>query len=177
MRPKNIVSVAFWGFLGATCVMNPSLVMAQAPAGPLAPPQSESQSDSPAQPAPPVVKPKQPEIQPRANLAGTWKLNLDDSDDPKHKVRTAEDSSGGDGSPTTGYPRRYPGGGYPGGGYPGGGYPYPGGGGSRPQYSGPDIAGNPKMQPLINPPGSLTVDLKSAAAGAAPNTAPYPRLT
>jgi hypothetical protein len=67
---------------------------------------------------------------------------------------------GGGGYPG-GYPGRYPGGGYPGGyppgGYPpGAGYPYPD---EVPRGGGKDIAGDPKMQPLIHPSELITVDL------------------
>src|SRR5580692_1769210 len=78
---------------------------------------------------------KQPPV---TTLAGSWKLNREQSDDPLQRVRAAESSSRGNtggypgnGNPGSGYPDGgYPGSGYPGGGCPGGGYPgsgYPGG--------------------------------------------------
>ncbi len=70
--------------------------------------------------------------------------------DPQHKIRAAEGSPGGN---VGGYPGRYPGG------YPGG---YPGSGGRMPQNTGQDIADNPKMQPLIHPSETLTVNLKNS---------------
>jgi hypothetical protein len=152
--------------------MSPNRLNAHAVPGSLA--QTQSQEQSPTQPAA-----KQPA---RTTLAGSWKLNLDESDDPRQRVRAAESSSGstaggypGGGNPGGGYPGGgYPGGGYPGGGYPGGGYPgggYPGGyGGHRGGYpsGGPygqntsqDIEDNPKMQPLIHPSGLLSIELKN----------------
>ncbi len=156
-RPNAIVP--FWGFLMAASLMSPGRLNAQAPPGPIAPTQSREQSPQPA------AKPKQPHVPPRTTLAGSWKLNRDESDDPEQEVRAAESSSGN----TSGYP----GGGYPGGnpgGYPGrspgGGYPYPGGGGGSGPYGGrrntrQDIEDNPKMQPLIHPSESLSIELKN----------------
>jgi hypothetical protein len=122
--------------------MSPKRLNAHGAPGPLAPAQSQQQS--PAQSPQPAAKPKQEQAPPRTTLAGAWKLNRDESDDPQQKVRAAEGPSSGTtggypggGSPGGGYPGGgspgggYPGGGYPGGGYPGGGYPgggYPGGG-------------------------------------------------
>lgn len=147
--------------------MGPKGLNAHAAPGSLA----QSQEQSPTQSAA-----KQP---PRTTLNGSWKLNRDESDDPRQKVRAAESSNSGT---TGGYPGgNYPGGGYPGGpggGYPGGGYPgggYPGGGnpgggrrGGYPSGGGPygqntnqDIEANPKMQPLIHPSGLLDIELKS----------------
>jgi len=132
----------------------------------------------PAQPPPPVVRPKLPQAQipPRTTLAGPWKFNRDESDDPLQEVRSAESESSSDigsypsgGNPGGGYPGRNPGGnsggGYPGhnpGGNSGGGNSggYPTGGGGLPQNFG-QYEDNPKMQPLIHPSEALTVDLKN----------------
>ena len=150
--------------------MGPKYLNAHAAPGSLA----QSKEQSPTQSAA-----KHP---PRTTLAGSWKVNRDQSDDPQQRVRAAESSNSG---VTGGYPGgNYPGGGYPGGpggGYPGGGYPgggYPGGGnpgggrrggypsgGGGPyggqQNTGHDIEANPKMQPLIHPSGLLSIELKS----------------
>lgn len=151
--------------------------MAQVAPGPISP------SPSQAPPAPPAAKPRQQEVQPRTSLDGAWKLNREESDDPRVKV---QDSSGGNGAgypgggypgggyPGGGYPGsggRYPGGGYPGGGYPGGGGPYPGGGppgvgypggGGGGPYGGQNVENDEKIQQLIRPAGSLTFSLKTA---------------
>jgi hypothetical protein len=126
MKARSIAIIPFLGFLIVALVVNPKRLGAQAGPGPLAGPQSQDRS--PAQPPPLSVRPKQPQAQvpPRTTLAGPWKFNHDESDDPLQKVRSAESQSSPD-------PDRYPGGGYPGGAYPGGnpgGYPgrYPGGG-------------------------------------------------
>lgn len=170
MISKNTPTVAFWVLLiGAGVGMTPRAAMAQAPSGPIGPPQSQSDSEPRTQPVQPAPKPKAPVVPPRTTLAGAWRFNHDDSDDPQQRVRVAEQSSGGNsrGYPGGGYPGGYPGGGYPGG-YPGGpgGYPggYPGGGypgGGRGQRNAEDIADNPQMQPLIHPGDSLNIDLKN----------------
>src|SRR5579863_4157648 len=137
----------------------PTCLRAQAGPGPIVPPQSPPTSSSNHTP-PPAARPKPPQLPPRTTLAGPWKLNRDDSDDPRAKVRAAEGSGNRN---TSGYPGGgYPGGGYPGGGYPGGGYPgggYPGGGGRR--NSGPDLEDNSKLQPLLRRSESLTIDIKN----------------
>lgn len=136
----------------------PGRLMAQAGPGPMGPPPSDAQPESAPQPA---AKPK-PLPPPRATIAGAWKLNSDDSDNARDKIETAEGAGTDNTNP---YPNRYPGG-YPGsypGGYPGQ-YPYPDN--RPPQNTGPDIADNSKVAPLIQPPDSVTIDLVNAPAGA-----------
>jgi hypothetical protein len=141
--------------------------MAQAAPGPLPQP---AQSQAPSAQATP--KPKPQEIKPRTTLDGAWRLNPDESDDPRARAKDTRGTNGGNGggNPSGGYPGggRYPGGGYPGGGYPGGGYPgggYPGGGGGR--RGGQDDGGrntqnDEQIQELIRPANSLTFVLKNA---------------
>ncbi len=147
---------------------------AQAAAGPMAPPASVPPGEVSSQPAP-AAKASKPVVKPRTTLAGDWVLNRDQSDDPRAKVRRAEDESSGDP-----FPRQrtgYPGGGYPPYGYPGG-YPpgYPGGGRPTPTYSGKDISGNPKMQPYIHPSTQLSVELKNSSSAAAPTGGAPPEI-
>lgn len=176
---KNTARVIRCSFLGAALIVAPSYILGQAAPGPLAPPQPPPGTQAAPQPAP---KPK-PQVAPRSSLAGNWKLNADQSDDARHKVRLADDSGGGFPHPSvgTGYPG-YPGGGYPyPGGYPGGpggGYPYPYPGspypdpypdGGAPQISGKDLAQNPKLQSFIYPAQTLSVAMKRAAGIGAQN--------
>lgn len=175
LRPTTIL--LFCGVLIPASLLSPKRLSAQATTVSLA----QSQEQSAPQPA---ATSKQP---PRTTLAGSWKLNRDESDDPRQIVRDAEPPSSGTtggnpgGAPGGGYPGGgypgggypgggYPGGGYPGGGYPGGGYPgggYPGGGrrGGYPsggqQNTGQNIEDNPRMQPLIHPSALLTIELKN----------------
>ena len=169
LKVRSTAIVPFCGVLIAASLMSPKRLNAHGAPGTLAPAQSQEQSS-------PQPAAKQP---PRTTLAGSWKLNRDESDDPRQEVRAAESSSSssaggypGGNYPGGGYPGG-PGGGYPGGGYPGGGYPgggYPGGGrrGGNPPGGGPygqntsqDIEDNPKIQPLIHPSRLLTIELKS----------------
>ena len=152
MRFTAIVAILGLAFV-AICA-SPGRANAQAAPGPIVPHPSQDQAE---QPPPPAAKPK-PQVPPRTTLAGFWKLNQDESDNGQRKARAADGSSD-----NTGYPR---GGGYPGG-YPRGpwgGYPTgPGAGGPSGgrRNTGQDIEDNPKLQPLLNPSESLTVDLKN----------------
>jgi len=163
LKVRSTSILPFLGFLIAVSLMSPKYLNAQAPPGPLAP--AQSQEESPAQPPQAAAKPKQPQVPPRTTLAGPWKLNRDESDDPQQRVRAAEGSGNGNagGHQGGGNPGGYPGG-YPGRG-PGGGYPYPGGGGGGPyggrRSTGQDIEDNPKMQPLIQPSEYLSIELKN----------------
>jgi len=155
--------VVFWGFLIAVSLISPKRLNAQSAPGPIVPAQSQEQS--PAQPPQPAAKRKQPQVPARTTLAGPWKLNRDESDDPRQRVRDAEGASSAN---TSGYPGGGNTGGYPGG-YPGGGRrggnPYPGGGGGGPdggqRNTGQDIEDNPKMQPLIYSSQLLNIELKN----------------
>jgi hypothetical protein len=74
----------------------------QAPPGPIAPVPSQRSSSEP--PPPPPVK-----IVPRTNILGAWKLNRDESDDPKarsnqRKVNDPNQGHGGNSGPRIGFP-------------------------------------------------------------------------
>src|ERR1700730_8371079 len=129
--------------LGAATLAGPAFVCAQAPPGPL--PQAPSRDAPPPAPRPQVQKAP---VQPRTSIFGAWKLDRDDSDDPRKKMQEARSSQGNGGY---GGNRRM-GGGYPGGGYPGGG-----GGGRRMGSQGESDEDRQKMQELFNPPNTLTV--------------------
>jgi hypothetical protein len=77
--------------LGAAVLLFPSSPIAaqDAPAGPLP---AAQPSDQPP-PAPPARSTAP--IAGKPNLAGTWKLNTDESDDPMQKMREARSSQGG----------------------------------------------------------------------------------
>lgn len=104
----------FWMVTGAGLVFA-GTTFAQAPPGPISPPASTIAS-GPATP-PPV------QIPPRKNILGAWRLNRDESDDPKaksnqRKVNSPNSNPGGYGGPRIGFP--------------GGGMGGPGMGGPRP---------------------------------------------
>ena len=120
LKVQSTVIVPSCGLLIAASLMSPKRLNAQAAPSPPA----QSQEQSPTQ-----LGAKQP---PRTTLAGSWKLNRDESDDPRQQVRAAESSSSSTagGYPGGNNPGSYPGG--PGGGYPGSGYP---GGGRYAAYA------------------------------------------
>ncbi len=174
MKTAKAATYFGFGLLGATALLIPSRAAAQAAPGPLPPPQSapQGQIQQQQQYTPPPPRPKPPEAPPRTTLAGMWKFNHDQSDDPRQRVRAAE--GGGNYGPNQGGGYPPGGGGYPGGGYPGGGYGYPRGpygnpggypgggypGGPQQRYGGQDIENNPKMQPLLRPADSLALNFK-----------------
>src|ERR1700688_4582796 len=121
-------STACFAVLCCICLFPSARLMAQAPAGPLPP----THPLPPPPPAPPAKK--KPEVEPRKTLAGYWKLNTEDSDDPQKKLeegrQTRAGSGGGPGAGPGGGPGSGPGGGPGGRGGPVGiGFPYPGSGG------------------------------------------------
>jgi hypothetical protein len=139
----------FCGFFGAACSVGADRLLAQAPPGPL--PQAQPQS-TPTQPPPRTQERK---LEQRKTLAGFWKLNLDESDDPRKSMQDARHTNSGG-------PRG-------GGGHAGIGFPFPGAGGGPPyggrgggNRSGQDQENAERMQDLIRPADSLNVALKEA---------------
>ncbi|HEV2521651.1 MAG TPA: hypothetical protein VGT24_04655 [Candidatus Acidoferrales bacterium] len=138
------------GLLCGLCLCGAGRLFAQAAPGPM----------HPTQPLPPVEQPpaprKEPQVEPRKTIAGFWKLNVDESDDPKRKLDEGRSSRGGPvggmggGRPRTGIGFPYPGGG------PNGPYGGPGG----PGMGGGEGDDRERMQDLIRPADSLTIDLK-----------------
>jgi hypothetical protein len=116
---------------------------AQAPAGPL--------PAAAPQPTPPsAAKPQQqtPQQKPRTVILGAWKLNRDESDDPRKKMQDSRGSNGGGGY---GGRRGGMGGGYPGGRHGG----YGGSGGESDQE-------RQKMQELFAPAKAITLSMMGA---------------
>ena len=115
----------------------PGMSRAQAPPGPLAPTQP---SDSRGTRAGAPAAPARPPVQPRTSIFGAWKLNPDESDNPRKR----QESRGGGGG------NRRMGGGYPGG---GGGY------GGRRMGGGQGMSDEDRqrMQELMNPANMLTL--------------------
>jgi len=120
-------------------------IYAQAPAGPL--------PAAPPQPAPTSgAKPQEqtPQQKPRTVILGAWKLNRDESDDPRKKTQDARSSNGGSDG---GYGGRRGG---MGGGYPGG---HHGGYGGR---GGESDQERQKMQELFTPANAITLSMMGA---------------
>jgi hypothetical protein len=136
--------IALIVFCGLSLVL-PSAISAQAPSGPL--------PAAPPQPAPPsAAKPQgqTPQQKPRTVILGAWKLNRDESDDPRKRMQDARGSNGGGGGGYGGR-RGGMGGGYPGGRRGG----YGGGGGESDQE-------RQKMQELFKPANAITLSMTGA---------------
>ena len=71
--------------LGGVGLVLAGTALAQAPPGPIAPVASQRSSSEP--PPPPPVK-----IVPRTNILGAWRLNRDESDDPKARSNQRKSS-------------------------------------------------------------------------------------
>jgi hypothetical protein len=141
-------------FIVTACFL-PANLRGQAIPGPMPPAQVQPPAQTPEQ-----AKPK-PQLTPEQlrNLAGSWKLNPDQSDDPHKKMQQARDRNRG-GGPYGGHGGGgYPGGGYPGGGWPGGGGPY---GGHHGGMGGQNDEDRERMRDLLNPADSLTIAQKDA---------------
>ncbi len=143
MKLKLWLTISFAGVTGALLLPAKS-ANAQAPAGPVtAPPPG---TVAPAAKAPEPVPP------PRQSILGGWKLNRDESDNPRRRMRDSQDSGGGYGG------RRPGGGGWPGGG--GGGGPY---GGRRGGMGGEESdEERQKMRELLSPPANITFSMTGA---------------
>jgi hypothetical protein len=141
----------------AICIFPSGRLFAQAPPGPLPP-----SHPLPPPPPPPPAK-KKPEVEPRKSMAGFWKLNSDDSDDPQQKLEEARQTragsgggpgsgpgSGGGGPVGIGFPP------FPGGGPNGPNGPY--GGGGRGMSDGGETT--EEMREIIRPDYSQTIELK-----------------
>jgi hypothetical protein len=172
MKARCTAVIAFAGFLIAASAVNPTCLSAQTPAAP--------------------EKAQIPSRTTLAGSWKFNRNESDDSMQEVRSVESQRSIEAGGYSGGSGYPGGasggYPGGaggGYPGGaggGYPGGASGYPGGTGhtvggnpsanngypgstssaGMPRSTGYDIEDNPKMQPLIHPPQSLTVELKDS---------------
>src|SRR5208283_6214068 len=106
-RMKKTIYIAASGLGFMVAALN---LHAQAPPGPIQPDPSVVSSTAP--PAPPVKR-----IEPRKSILGTWKLNTDESDDPRQKSaqRSAGNSTGnpgGNSGPRMGWPGGGMGGGH-----------------------------------------------------------------
>jgi hypothetical protein len=96
---KQFRKIFIWSAVG---LLLAGTLAAQAPPGPIAPVPSTRSSSEP--PPPPRVK-----IVPRTNILGAWKLNRDESDDPKarsnqRKVNDPNQGHGGNSGPRIGFP-------------------------------------------------------------------------
>jgi hypothetical protein len=96
---KQASKIIIFGGVG---LLLTGVAVGQAPPGPIAPVASQRSTNEP--PPPPPVK-----IVPRTNILGAWKLNRDESDDPKassnqRKVNDPNQGHGGNSGPRIGFP-------------------------------------------------------------------------
>jgi len=142
--PKSVCFAAASGFVLSIALAVPKAT-AQAPPGPL--PQTAPQDGSSPAPARAAAA----SVPRTKSLAGTWRLNTDESDDPGKKLQQARGSGNGG--------RR--GGGGMGGGWPGGGgMGGHGGYGGRRQEGGESDSDRQKMHLFLEPSRRLTVSQK-----------------
>jgi len=152
------------GMLVCAFIATPASLHAQAAPGPIHPAaDSQSSGGSSASPLPPV---KQYPPQKKENLVGSFRINPDQSDDPREKMEQARGRSNGNNNPKPN-PGNNP---FPTGGngpygrpgnspYPGGS-PYPGNGGGNGPYGrhgdNTNYEDRQQLQDLIEPATSLT---------------------
>jgi len=136
---KDLLAFSFLGMTGALLACSQS-VWAQAPPGPV--------TAAPTQSAP-TARPQEqaPLPPPRQSILGGWRINRDESDDPRQRMQDSRGSNGG------GYGGRRGGGGWPG----GGGY-----GGRRGGYTGESDEERQKMHELLSPPATMTLSMTGA---------------
>jgi hypothetical protein len=126
-------------FAGLCCLVVPGAIRAQSPAGPT--------TAAPPQPVPATAaKPQASAPPPRITILGAWKINRDESDDPRKR---RQDSGGSNGGGRGG--GRGMGGGYPGGGH--GGYGRRGGESDEERQ---------KMRELFTPANAITLSMTGA---------------
>src|SRR5467141_3101337 len=140
MKSKLLRMCLAAGSLGFIVTVWPTDATAQAPAGPLP-------AAQPQPPSAPDARPREQSapVKPRTSILGAWKLNRDESDDPRKKMQEARGGNGGGGG--RGGVRM---------GIPGmGGGPYGGrrGGGGQNESD----QDRERMQEVLNPTRSLTV--------------------
>jgi hypothetical protein len=89
MKSSVIFIFTALGILCIAAAAVPSSIHAQAPAGPL--PAAQPQS---SQPSAPSTQNQQPRAEIRTSILGQWKLNPDESDDPRKKIQDANANKG-----------------------------------------------------------------------------------
>src|SRR4029077_3600575 len=88
MKPCRSIIFPAFGILCLTAVTIPGSICAQAPAGPLPAAQPQAAPPSAANPQ------NQHRAETRTSILGQWKLNRDESDDPRKKMEDARTSRG-----------------------------------------------------------------------------------
>ncbi len=178
MRRKAPHTFMIAAAVSGALMLLPAVARGQAQPGPIqSPPSSSSDAHATAQPEVAKAPPQ------RKDITGSWKMNLDASDNPMRKIQDARASrNAGNGGGNSGGGRGNGGVWGGGGGYPGGGGGYPGGrgggggggGNGRPRNSGGDDSDSDHqtLADALNSPETLNfaqkdgeVDLTSNAEG------------
>src|SRR5712672_1771336 len=145
MNSRNFRIFVVASSLGLVVAGWPAGASAQAPAGPLPAAQPQPPSSTDARP-----QEQRAPVKPRTSILGAWKLNRDESDDPRKKMqdaRGADNGRGGGGGGGRGGVRM---------GIPGmGGGPY--GGGRRGGGGNESDEDRQQMQQVLGPTSALTV--------------------
>src|SRR5258705_306758 len=146
MNSRNFRIFVVASSLGLVVAGWPAGASAQAPAGPLPAAQPQPPSSPDARP-----QEQRAPVKPRTSILGAWKLNRDESDDPRKKMqdaRGADNGRGGGGGGRGGVRMGIPG---MGGGPYGGGRRGGGGGGNESDED------RQQMQQVLGPTSALTV--------------------
>jgi hypothetical protein len=157
MKVIHIARLPILTVLAGLCsVVVPGAMRAQSPAGPM--------TAAPPQPVPAsAVKPQAPEPAPHTTILGAWKLNRDESDDPRKRRQDSGGSNGGGRGGGRGMGGGYPGGGHGGYGRRGMGGGYPGGGhGGYGRRGGESDEERQKMRELFTPANAITLSMTGA---------------
>ncbi|HEV2196554.1 MAG TPA: hypothetical protein VGR55_13295 [Candidatus Acidoferrum sp.] len=139
MKTRDLLTLSFLGVTGALLVCS-QRAQAQAPAGPVAAPPPGT---APAAKAPESA----PLPLPRQSILGAWKLNRDESDDPRKRMEDSRESNRG------GYGGRRGG---------GGGWPGAGGGRRGGMGGGESDEDRQRMHELLSPPTTMTFSMTGA---------------
>jgi hypothetical protein len=138
MKPRFKTSFLAAGILVVSAFAVPAAVRAQAPPGPLPGAKPQVEESKPAE---------QPKAETRTSILGRWKLNRDDSDDPRKKMEDARNNASS---------RRS------GSGVSIGGFPVGGRGGYGGGRGGESDADQQRLQEVVAPANSLMLAQKDA---------------
>src|SRR6266852_3636622 len=90
MKSKLLRICVATGCLGLVAAAWSAGTKAQAPAGPLPAAQPQPSASPDARP-----QEQSDRVKPRTSILGAWKLNRDESDDPRKKIQDARGANGG----------------------------------------------------------------------------------
>src|SRR5277367_1861958 len=153
---KSCVSSSFLaaGVLCVAAIGAPGWIRAQAPAGPLPAAQPQVAPASTANPQNP------PKTETRTTILGKWKLNREESDDPRKKMEDAKANQAGRSGRSSGVSIA--------------GFPIGGRGGNGGNRGGASDEEQQRVQDVIMPANSLTLTQGTEGSGSRPYGRPEP---